>query len=58
MVAESTGVGRMGERRKGLRCTNRGEKDNHVDAEHNRENIVNNIVITMYSVTWALDLWG
>ena len=41
---------------KGLRSTNWQLHDSHGEVKYNVGDVVNNNVITMYGVTWELDL--
>ena len=43
---------------KGLRSTNWQLQNNHRDVKYSVGNVVNNIVLIMYGVTWVLDLLG
>ena len=52
------GLGRWVKKVKGLRNTDWLLQNSHGDVKHNTENIVNDILITMYGARWAQDLSG
>ena len=58
MAARRVGVGGLGEEGEGIRSTNGWSQDSREDVKHSAGTTVNNTVITMCGVRWALHLSG